>query len=79
MYFLHSRGINAEPMCKVCGDPLEDMSHLFFNCKVAKTFWRDVRHHNHNPTTLNMDALDNNHWMDYWQSIKHEAHTLRLT
>lgn len=37
---LYRLGIITDPKCKVCGHHMEDITHIFFTCYIAKNFWR---------------------------------------
>lgn len=62
------------PSCKICNHLEEDINHVLFQCRVATTFWEDVRRRNPNPTTPNEDNLTSRNWLPYWVQIKHHKH-----
>lgn len=35
---LHFKGLNIEPHCTHCNQQVEDFTHIFFRCPIAKTF-----------------------------------------
>ena len=39
--FLYKIGIKQSDSCTFCGEPTENLVHLFWSCKFSNAFWKD--------------------------------------
>lgn len=69
---LHSLGINVNPHCPICGHNREDITHIFFKCYIAASFWNEVQSSSLLANKLDGTVLDSDSWMNCWKGIKNK-------
>ncbi|MDV3181185.1 MAG: hypothetical protein Q8830_03130 [Candidatus Phytoplasma australasiaticum] len=62
--------MNVAPAYPIYGHPKEDITHIFFQCRIATHFWNEVNVSNRLHNKIDGRALDSSTWMDCWKGIK---------
>jgi len=44
-YWLHKWNITGSNVCRLCGNNVENIHHMFWDCKYVKTFWSDLNYY----------------------------------
>lgn len=61
--FLNHIGMGVPSTCKQCPTHQEDISHIFFHCPKAFTFWTSILFHCNTISTLDLQDINSDNWV----------------